>query len=194
MTDDAPLWADLLARLQAGDTAARPRLLDLAHARLRRLAATMLHGSFPALRHRHEVDSVVHEGCLRLLKAFEAGVAPPTPADFFRFAAFKVRAVLLDMADGQAKHATRFTADADIDPSHDTYDPAALAAWREFHDRADALAEPDRTVFGLRHYLGMSQREIAQALAMHPKAVSRAWLSATERLADSLPGGDGPTA
>lgn len=190
--ESVPDWEGLLRRLRDGDATAPRELLGLAHARLQRLAARLLHDSFPALRNRHDVDSVVHEGCIRLLKAFGSGVSPATPEDFFRFAAFKVRQVLLDMANTSARIARHVQLPADstdpAEPHQDTYDPAALAVWREFHDRVDALTEPERSVFGLRHYLGMSQREIAEVLEMPPRTVSRVWTSATERLADVLPG------
>ena len=188
-------WEGLLPRLRGGDVTARNDMLTLAHERLRRLAGKMLHTSFPALRQRHDLDSVVNEGCLRLLRAFDSGVIPETLEDFFRFAAFKVRQVLLDMADGSAKLAARVQATGDSgetpEPAQETFDPAALALWREFHDRADSLEEPERTVFGLKHYLGLSQAEIGETLSMHPRTVSRVWIRATERLADVFPGGGG---
>ncbi len=181
-------WGDLLTRLQAGDRSAQTELLGLAHQRLRRLAAKILNDSFPALAHRHEVDSVVHEGCIRLIKAFDAGVAPAQAEDFFRFAAFKVRQVLLDLAERSTRLPQSPSGSADTpEPEQETYDPAVLAVWREFHECVNDLEEPERSVFALSHYLGMSQREIADALRIHPRTVSRVWMRATERLADVLP-------
>jgi hypothetical protein len=57
----------------------------------------MLHGSFPDVARRHDLDSVVHETWMRFLPALEK-TDLPTVADFFRLAAFKFRQVLLDMA------------------------------------------------------------------------------------------------
>src|SRR5262249_4709549 len=79
----------LLDRMNQGDRAARRELLDRACGRLRRLAGTMLAGSFPALQGHHELDSVVHETWLRLVQALEQ-TDPPTVADFFRLAAHKI--------------------------------------------------------------------------------------------------------
>jgi hypothetical protein len=59
----------LLGRLRGGDREARRLLLERACERLRRLAGRMLHGSFPELARRHELDSVVHETWVRLLQA-----------------------------------------------------------------------------------------------------------------------------
>lgn len=189
--DTGSEWEALLLRLREGDPASHRELLGIAYKRLQRLAAKMLRDSFPTLQHRHDVDSVVHEGCIRLLKAFDAGVAPATTEDFFRFAAFKVRQALLDLAEQSSRIARHVQAPSDSadtpEPGQETYDPAALAIWREFHDRVDDLTEPERSVFGLKHYLGLNQREIADALGLHPRTVSRVWIQATERLADILP-------
>ncbi|HEY8503067.1 MAG TPA: sigma-70 family RNA polymerase sigma factor [Gemmataceae bacterium] len=179
-------------RLRAGDPDARRELLGRAYDRLRRLAGVMLRGSFPALQTRHEPESVVNEACVRLLKAFDADCIPSGTEDFFRFAAFKVRQVLLDLAERQRRLPVQFPAPEAgsapaPDPAQETYDPVALAVWGDFHARAGELPEGEREVFGLRYYLGVSQREIAEALDMHPKAVSRLWIAATERLADVLP-------
>ena len=89
----------LLDRLRQGDKQARREFLEQVCNRLRRLAATILSGSFRNLQGRHEVDSVVHETWLRLMQAMEKA-DPPTVTDFFRLAAHKIRQVLLDMVVG----------------------------------------------------------------------------------------------
>src|SRR5262245_459017 len=86
----------LLDRLRQGDREARRLLLERACERLRRLAGRMLHGSFPEVARRHELDSIVHETWVRLLQALDK-TEPPTVADFFRLAAFKFRQVLLHL-------------------------------------------------------------------------------------------------
>src|SRR5215470_16389334 len=96
----------LLNRLRQGDREARQLLLERACERLRRLAGRMLHGSFPDLARRHEVDSIVHETWMRLLQTLEKA-QPPTAADFFRLAAHKIRQVLLDMAQSERRRAQR---------------------------------------------------------------------------------------
>src|SRR5262245_28174692 len=100
--DDTLNLQQLIDRIQAGDRPARRELLNRACERLRRLAARMLNESFPALRNRHELDSVVHETWLRLVQTVEKA-DPPTVADFFRLAAFKIRQVLLDMSERQQR-------------------------------------------------------------------------------------------
>src|SRR6516162_5769849 len=123
----------LLNRLRQGDREARQLFLERACERLRRLAGRMLHGSFPELARRHEVDSVVHETWMRLLQALDK-TEPATVADFFRLAALKFRQVLLDMAQSERRRAQREVlglsgtgnAAPPPSPASTTHDPARL--------------------------------------------------------------------
>jgi RNA polymerase sigma factor (sigma-70 family) len=191
--DNTLALQSLLDRLRRGDKAARREFLEQVCGRLRRLAATILFGSFPNLQSRHDVDSVVHETWLRLMQALDK-TDPPTVADFFRLAAHKIRQVLLDMADRQRRIDQRETflsraesqPAAAHEPSNQTYDGAKLAQWTEFHDKVGRLEEPARTVFEMHYYLGLPQAEIARTLDLHPRKVSYLWIAATEKLADEL--------
>src|SRR6516164_4533287 len=152
----------LLDRLGKGDQEAQRKLLERACERLRRLAARMLHGSFPDVARRHELDSVVHETWMRLLPALEK-TEPPTVADFFRLAALKFRQVLLDMAQSErrrAQHEVIGLKGPDSDgntPSfgNSTYDPARLALWTEFHENVNTLNDQERAVFEMHYYLDL---------------------------------------
>jgi RNA polymerase sigma factor (sigma-70 family) len=183
----------LLDRLRQGDREARRLLLERACERLRRLAGRMLHGSFPELARRHELDSVVHETWARLLQTLEK-TEPPTVADFFRLAALKFRQVLLDMAQSERRRAQREVlglSGADSEgpaPSaaSTTYDPARLALWTEFHEKVATLGEQERAVFEMHYYLALPQAEIAQVLELHPRTVSYLWIAATEKLGEWL--------
>ncbi len=77
-------------------------------------------------------------------------------------------------------------------PGQQTYDPGRLAAWTEFHEQVQALADDKRSVFEMHFYLDLPQAEIARVLALHPRKVSRLWVAATERLADDLTALGGP--
>src|SRR5215813_3008886 len=183
----------LLDRLRQGDREARQLLLERACERLRRLAGKMLHGSFPELAHRHEVDSVVHETWVRLLQALDK-TEPPTVADFFRLAAHKFRQVLLDMAQGERRRAQREVlglSGADGEgpapaAANATHDPARLALWTEFHEKVATLSEQERAVFEMHYYLELPQAEIARVLELHPRKVSYLWIAATEKLGEWL--------
>ena len=183
----------LLDRLRKGDREARRLLLERACERLRRLAGRMLHGSFPELARRHELDSVVHETLVRLLQALDQ-TEPLTVADFFRLAAHKFRQVLLDMAQSERRRAQREVlglSGADSEgpaPSaaSTSYDPARLALWTEFHEKVATLSEQERAVFEMHYYLELPQTEIAQVLKLHPRKVSYLWIAATEKLGEGL--------
>ena len=183
----------LLDRLRDGDRDARRRLLERACERLRRLAGRMLHGSFPELARRHEVDSVVHETWVRLLQALEKA-EPPTVADFFRLAAHKFRQVLLDMAQRERRRrrceVLGLSGEGSGAPApaagSTTHDPARLALWTEFHEKVTALGDQERAVFEMHYYLDLPQAEIARVLGLHPRKVSYLWVAATEKLGEGL--------
>ena len=183
----------LLDRLRQGDREARRLLLERACERLRRLAGRMLHGSFPELARRHELDSVVHETWVRLLQALDKA-EPPTVADFFRLAAHKFRQVLLDMAQGERRRARREAlglsgadgAGPAPPAAGTTHDPARLALWTEFHEKVATLGEQERAVFEMHYYLELPQAEIARVLDLHPRKVSYLWVAATEKLGEGL--------
>lgn len=188
----------LLDRLRQGDKQARREFLEQVCTRLRRLAATILSGSFPNLQNRHDVDSVVHETWLRLMQAMDKA-DPPTVTDFFRLAAHKIRQVLLDMVDRQRRIDQRETFLSRGDRSNGdgqngdrselgtrTYDGAKLAQWTEFHNKVGRLDEAERTVFEMHYYLGLPQAEIARLLELHPRKVSYLWIAATEKLAGEI--------
>lgn len=195
VSDDASIQLQaIIDRMRQGDQAARRELLDRACLRLRKLAAKMLSGSFPMLTPRHEVDSIVHETWLRLVQTIEK-TDPPTVADFFRLAAFKIRQVLLDLADKQRRLGRRemqprdaTTTEQPLEPGNQTLDPSRLALWTEFHERVQTLEETERTVFEMHYYLEMPQAEIARMLDLHPRKVSYLWVAATEKLAEQLDG------
>ena len=194
MTEDGSVELQgLLDRLRQGDREARRLLLERACERLRRLAGRMLHGSFPDVARRHELDSVVHETWVRLLHALEK-TEPPTVADFFRLAAHKFRQVLLDMAQAERRRGQREVlglSGADSErPSPSaastTCDPARLALWTEFHERVATLSEQERAVFEMHYYLDLPQSQIARVLELHPRKVSYLWIAATEKLGEGL--------
>jgi RNA polymerase sigma factor (sigma-70 family) len=197
MTADATVELQLLIeRLRQGDRQACRDLLERAHGRLRRLAGRILSGSFPALRGRHDLDSVVNETWLRLLQAVEKS-EPPTVADFFRLAAYKIRQVLLDLAARERRHLSHLVApvgetsstdSVSEDPSDRSHDPARLALWTELHNAVATLPEQERAVFEMHYYLDLPQAEIARLLGLHPRKVSYLWIAATDKLAPGLSG------
>jgi RNA polymerase sigma factor (sigma-70 family) len=197
MTADATAELQgLIDRLRRGDSRACRDLLERAHGRLRKLAGRILSGSFPALRRGHDLDSIVDETWLRLGQAVEKS-EPPTVADFFRLAAHKIRQVLLDLAAHERRRFPQEVApvgeassadNGPAEPSDQSQDPARLALWTELHNAVATLPEPERAVFEMHYYLGLSQAEIARLLGLHPRKVSYQWVAATEKLTRSLSG------
>ena len=188
---------DLIDRLHRGDGGARRELLERAHDRLLRIAATIFEQDFPALQGRHDLESVVSELWMRLVTALET-THPQTVDGFFGLVFHKVRQVLLDMASRQRRSDARRRAGpldanepealAAFDQADTTYDPGRLAQLTEFHEQIEKLPDDQRTVFELHDYGGFAQAEIARMLKLHPKQVSRLWLAATGRLAQWLEG------
>jgi RNA polymerase sigma-70 factor (ECF subfamily) len=199
-----------LQRLQQGDPAARDELLTLACDRLRHLAQRMLQ-RYPRLRQWEQTDDVLQNSLLRLRRSL-AEVVPGSPREFFGLAAEQIRRELLDLTRhyyGRHRHTDeRDAAAAPRVPVHfgliapqgdepqrhtpeapdDTYDPAALGMWTEFHRRVDELPDAEREVVHLLFYQELTQVEAAEVLAVDPSTVKRRWRSARLRLCDALEG------
>jgi RNA polymerase sigma factor (sigma-70 family) len=181
----------LIERLRNGDDSARRALLERVVHRLHRIARSTVRKEFPRLLPRHEVNSVVDEAWMRLMKALET-TRPETAAEFYSLMFYKVRQVLLDMARRQTRDDARCQQepdepeDSDASPGGDegdtTHDPARLALWTEFHLQVNNLPDQQRLVFDFHFYAGVPQAEIARLLDLHPKQVSRLWLAATGQL------------
>lgn len=178
----------LLELLQGGNQDARLLLLERAHARIRRLAGKVLNGSFGRLQRQHDLDSVVSDTWMRLLKALES-VQPATVKDFFRLTAHKIRHVLLDMVEKQRRIESNqigLGTSVELSDGLGEEDPSLLAQWTEFHQKVASLAADERDVFEQYYYVGLSQAEIAQIMDLPPRQVSRLWLSATAKLAEGV--------
>jgi RNA polymerase sigma factor (sigma-70 family) len=184
--------ARLVERLRRGDDDDRHALLCCAHSRLHRLAVALYKG-FPALRDRHDADSVLHTAWPRLLKALES-TSPATAADFFRLAAHKIRQTLLDLNERQRTRDRRERAEGAVDAlspealAQSSNDPRRLATLSEVHRLISELPSEEQTVFHLHYYAGLSQVDIAFLLGKTPRQVSYLWVGAAGRLAGRLGG------
>jgi RNA polymerase sigma factor (sigma-70 family) len=186
---------DLIERLRAGDASARQALLERIHHRLRRIAAATLRKEFPRLRAQHDLDSVVDEAWVQLMKALET-TRPATVESFFSLVFLKVHHVLLDMARRHGRHNhlqqpvvshPGSSGDPGLgDVPDTTHEPSRLAVWTELHREVEKLPETQRLVFNLHYLADFSQAETARLLDLHPKEVSRLWLAAAGRLAEWL--------
>ncbi|MFO0943362.1 MAG: sigma-70 family RNA polymerase sigma factor [Pirellulales bacterium] len=182
-----PLLAEFLLHPERG----RQQLLEKSLNRLRRLANRILTQSFPAIRQQHDLDSVVNELWIRMQQAMSS-VNPPTLEDYFKFAAHKVRQILLDLIAREERamlnrhHRANASNDSrnlqSVEVECLTDDPVRLSAWTQFHQQVNQLPEEERRVFELHYYLDLTQAEIAGVLSMQPRQVSRLWVSALEQL------------
>jgi RNA polymerase sigma-70 factor (ECF subfamily) len=191
-------WID---RLKGGDETARGQLIDAAYQRLVHLARKMLR-DFPRVHRWEQTDDVLQGAALRLLRTL-TDVQPANAADFFRLAGLNVRRELLDLAKHYygplgpgAHHATveqRPNASGSSVQAHDPAvesddGPERLAAWTEFHQQVEQLAEEEREVFSLLWYQGLTQAEAAEVLGVSERTIKRRWQTARLRLHDALGG------
>ncbi len=185
----------LLARLQAGDTAARDALLGAAGERLRQLARRMLQG-YPRVHRWEETDDVLQNSLMRLYRTMK-DVPPQTARDFLRLAALNIRRELLDLAkryygpQGHGAHHHSIGPEAEGMPEssgHSSLDPGRLSVWSEFHTQVEALPDEERAVFDLLWYQGLSQAEAADLLGVNERTIKRRWQSARVKLHDALQG------
>jgi len=180
-----------LERLQAGDETARAALIQHSCQRLRRLTHRML-DRYERLRRLEQTDDVLNAALIRLDRALHS-VRPESARDFFRLAAAQVRRELLDLVrkhfgpEGQARHVVSGPAwptvsatqePPRLDAAVDTWNPSGLAEWREFHEQVERLPEPEREVFDLLWYQGLSHSDAAHVLGVSPRTVTRRWRSA----------------
>ncbi len=185
-----------LDRLRAGDESARQELLAGACARLSELTRTMLN-DYGRLRRWEQTDDVLQSALVRLHRSLQ-DVTPRSPRDFYRLAALQVRRELIDLARhyfGPEGRGRRHQTNAAADDSRPAYErpaaaeePAALAAWAEFHRQADALPEDEKEVFDLVWYQGLRHTEAAALLGVSARTVTRRWQAACLRLHEALGG------
>jgi RNA polymerase sigma factor (sigma-70 family) len=192
----------LLARANAGDAAAREQLIDHSRVRLLRLTHKLLQG-FPGVRRWEDTDDVLQNALMRLLRALRS-VSPPTVADYFRLATRQLRRELIDLArhyygpeglganyasqaPGSGSEDRRGPVDDKADSSSSN-EPGRLAAWTQFHERVAALPEPEREVFELLWYHGLTQAEVGVVLNVSVPTVKRRWLAARLELQDAMRG------
>ena len=189
-----------LDRLGRGDDAARKELLEVACERLIRLTRVMLR-DYRRLKRWEETDDVCQTALIRLSRALEV-TTPANPRDFYRLATLQIRRELIDLArrhfgpEGQgANHATNDSGgdpEGGTRPAYERADsadgPTQIAAWREFHERVEALPEEEKEVFDLVWYQGLQHTQAAELLGVSARTVKRRWQAACLRLHELLGG------
>jgi RNA polymerase sigma-70 factor (ECF subfamily) len=197
MSDSTPQTTQMLLwlhQMQAGDDAARDKVLRHVHGRLQRLTRKMLQ-DYPGVKRLEQTDDVLHNALLRLLRAL-AQVRPACMREFFGLATLQIRRELLDLAkhyygpQGEGAHRARLPGDSREPAMPDrpdfSADPSRLAEWCEVHQQIDRLPPEEREVFSLLYYQGLTQLEVAAILKISRRTVQRHWQQALLKIHDYL--------
>ena len=178
--------AALLAAVRRGDAGAVDELFGLLYPDLRQLAHSRLRssGKFTLL----DTTVLVHESFLRFFKAgsLEAG----DKGQFMAYAARVMRSVVVDFV--RHRGADRHGGDAihvELDEGVEVpLDPGELQVIR-VNEALEELGEIDERlvrVVEMRYFAGMTEEEVAEALDLSRRSVSRDWEKARLFLADAL--------
>ncbi|HEX6722145.1 MAG TPA: ECF-type sigma factor [Burkholderiaceae bacterium] len=165
----------LLARVGAGDRAARDALFAAVYPELKRLAHARLHGG--GRNTVLDTTALVHESYLRLVQTGALGFDDRRA--FFGYASRVMRSVIVDSArarlaerrGGQAEKLTLETEPAQGVAQHDEHILEVHAALEQL-EQADVRAAQ---MVEMRYFGGYTDREIADTLDVTERTVQRDW-------------------
>jgi RNA polymerase sigma factor (TIGR02999 family) len=166
----------ILARIQAGDGAAKVRLLEVAYDELRALAKDLMQGERPD--HTLQPTALVHEAVLRLDRDDALGRGG-NRAYFFGAVARAMRRILVEYArkrraarrgGGQV----RVPLDRVIELVEQTHQ-VDLVALDEALQQLESLNGRQCEVVTLRFFGGLEMREIAENLGVSVSTVEKDW-------------------
>ncbi len=186
----------MLARVRAGDLAARDELIRGCIDRLEQLVRKMLR-SFPGVRRYEDTGDVLQESMIRLLRSLES-VEVTSTRDFFNFAATHICRELIDLARhyqgprGMGRHQSVGLDDTECPGGPDEAAAEDLERWAELHERVMELPAEEREVFSLAFYHGWTQPRIAELFGVNERTVRRRLRQAVRKLTRQL--GDLPLA
>ncbi|MEZ5362978.1 MAG: ECF-type sigma factor [Bryobacterales bacterium] len=166
----------LLRRVASGDRSAEAELLGILYPRLKRIAAAYMRKE--RADHTLQPTAIVHEAYLRLFG--NPGLQLENREHFLSVAAKAMRNVLIDHAR-RAKTPKRGGRVEKISvesiPVADTSAPNLdeMLMISDAMEKLEAVDETAHRVALLRHYLGMTDREVAEELEMGERTVRRRW-------------------
>ena len=178
----------LIDRLCAGgaqSTATVDELVGRVYARTRRLARRIFRVSFPRLGAAHETGTVHHEALLRIRRTLDRS-KPTTIREFWALSTRIIRNTLIDLARRYDRSPLRKAQPLNacgpdgrpLEPAGREETPEVVEMWTELHNRVSRLPKPQRDVFELCFYNGLTQREAASVLECDPATVCRLWRQA----------------
>jgi RNA polymerase sigma factor (TIGR02999 family) len=165
----------LLRRWREGDAEAENRLFQISEPNLRRLAHYLMSREWR--KHPLQATELVSEAYLELLEAKDRDWQ--NRKHFFAFAATIMRRYLVDMVRRAGPDVV--TTD-DVDDAMSTDSPEQAVALSELLDQMARIHPEWCTVVELKHFLGFTDSEVAQELALPVRTVQRIWHDAREWL------------
>ena len=164
----------LLARAQAGNTAALEELVPLVYAELRRIAGRYVRRERAG--HSLQATALVHEAYIRLLK--DEDLTFENRAHFLGIAARSMRQILVEHArargaEKRGGERQRVTLDEGVAAGGPV--DVDLLALEEALERLAALNADHARIVELRFFGGLTNEETAAALDISPATVKRAW-------------------
>ena len=192
-------YLDALAADAPADPVIRD-LLDRAVRRLRLLAATLLHRSYPRLTRpplNLKSDELLGAVVERLLKALREA-RPGSVRQFFALAAQHMRWELADLARRLDEQPGAVELREDLVPAPESSASGLSPTACRILAAIDALPEAEREVVNLVRVQGLTHAEAADLLGVSAKTVQRrlhrGLVSLTEQLPDLRPAGGNPGA
>lgn len=185
--DEKALTA-LLHRWGSGDAGAFDELMDVAYARLHRMAQAQARQERGG--HTLQATAILHEALLRVMDL--SGLSWVDRGHFFAVTAEMMRRILVDYA----RHRRRLKRGGDS-PHVTLLEAASLAAGErapdllELDDALSRLKERDvqkAKIVELRFFAGLGGHEIAHCLQVSPATVQREWQRARTWLYADLQG------
>lgn len=169
--------SQLLRRHAAGDREALDRLVPLVYEELRRIARRQLRGEQD--REELQTTALVNELYLRLID--EQAVDWRDRTHFFAIAARAMRRIIVDFARrryaqkrGGGKRAGPPTPEQLVTVG----EAETIVAINEALDRIAEFNDRLATVVECRFFVGMSEKETAEALGINSRTVQRDWVRA----------------
>ncbi len=164
----------LLAAVDEGNTSAAQKLLPLVYDDLRRLAASRM--AMERGNHTLQPTALVHEAYLRLADNSQA--VWKSRGHYFAAAAEAMRRILVDRARTKAakKRGGQFTR-VDLDDLQLAIEarPDVLCAVNDAIDELCKIAPEKAELVKLRFFVGMTNKEAAEALEISLVTVKRHW-------------------
>lgn len=185
MTGPATL-AELLAAVNRGEPASIERLFAAVYEELQRLARSRLRRQpRPTLL---DTTALVHECFLRLQR--QGTLTLDDKGQFLGYAARAMRSIVVDFVRRRASERRggqlqRATLSPELAPAPDPREDQILRV----HEALTELARVDERlvrVVEMRYFAGMTEEEVARALGLSLRTVSRDWEKARLFLAASL--------